>query len=605
MPAPINKAFKLRGLDPTSLKKAKKFFEHDQIWECEKIRSNLEQHRASHPRSEKISYRPDFFIGDTFKVMEDAGFIKIVDETTWSISYEPRPERYLIWAHPSGVLFLANTYQYNPDDPEEFQAFSRGELISVINVGFSSMGYHGSLGLSSASSSGHMGMTGESYTSRSNSVSSPYEIISELDSIQKAGRIVPFHQQNLGEVSIHSSVPLKLPLHYWENGFSDLSQPRTKEEMYEHLEQYGQKYARKVWQRYSENAPLFNNIIPQLGTVLAVSIYHHGYSYGGSGRKECSDLLNQALAQTASEFGIYENPSKRQTNEGMWMGPHVNKDTIINFHNVEGAAHFVGHIQDHEQQRYLSSSDAKLVQEWLHGIKNHHQNVEWGVLNTTQTTSTGVSLVHLCIAQDACEYWDETSQKSLSLKAIEYTSEKLLHTACTQPLADGSTLPLMIVQEYLHMIAEYSGSRRVLFHAFKDILKALDKKVPAHLWVCGEGASNTLDGLWLQQLYSLRSNMIVSKTQWDEICAPLLELGVVPSSHCALRLPLRSKPKEELNHRLDYLAAEHINRPTLEEGFDDLIKDMPASWREKRLHLLLQQIVARSSEQSPPSKRKM
>lgn len=604
MPAHINKAFKLRGSDPVSLKKAKNFFEHDKIWNCEKIRSDLEQHRAANPGPKKPSYSssPDFFIGDTLKVMHDAGFVKILDETTWSISYDPQPERYFMWAHPSGLLFSARTYRYNPNHDEEFQTITSGELVSVINIGFSRMGYHGSLGLSSASSSGHMGMTGEAYTSRSNSVSSPYEIVSELESIQKAGRIVPFHQQNLAEVSLHSSGIEKIPLNQWENGFSDLSVPKTRAEMDEHFEQYGQIYARKVWQRCSENVPVLNNIIPQLGTVLAVSMYHHGYSYASS-RNEASDLFNDALSKTASEFGIYENPSKRQINEGMWMGPHVDKNTIINFYNVEGAAHFVGHIQDHEQQRYLSSSDAKMVQDWLQGIKNHHQEVKWGSLNTTQTTSAGIGLVHLCIAQDACEYWDETSPQSLGLKAIEFTSEKLLHTACTQPLADGSTLPLMIVQEYLRMLGEYSFRQRVLSHAFGDILKALDKKVPAHLWVCGEGDSNTLDGLWLQQLYALRSSSIVSKKQWDEICAPLLELGVVPPSHCALRLPLRSKPTEEHSYRLDYLAAEHINRPSIEEAFEELIKDMPQSWKEKRLKLVLENVLV--ERENPIAKRKM
>lgn len=603
----INNMFKVRGRESDRLKTAQKFFEHENIWDIKKIRSNMQKNAELNPPAQKQSYGSKLFIGDILRLMKSAGFVKVLDTTTWSISYEPRPERYFMWAHPSGVLVSSKTYRYDPNQPEEFQTVDGTDINSVINVGFSKMGYYGSFGLSSASGGGHMGKTGESFITRSRSVSSVSEMVSELEDIQKAGRIVAFHQQNLAEVSFYSSVQKMLPLEKWDNGFTDFSQPKTRQEMYEHMHENANEYGRRVWRNIFDNVSHWNNMIPELGTVLAVSTYHYTYNYSNSSRAEADNELGRGMSATAFEFGVQETTNDRTQNVPNWIGPHINLDTIINFFNVEEATKYIGVIQDHVQQRYLPLQDAQLVEQWLHGIKNRkHQTIRWDTLDTHTTTSNGISLVHLCATQDAVEYFEEGNPKSLAIEAIENTPADVLRAACITPLADGNTLPLMIMEKYLKMMCEYAANKRVLHHMFYDIFKALNAKVPAHTWNCADN-TNTVDGIWLKQLYEINSfgGAVVPKHMWDTLYAPLQQWGCNFASHCELRLPLRATPSDDHTSRLQLLAAEKISRPSIEEAFEDVVQDMPVSWREKRLHLLLQQIVARSTDQSPVSKRKM
>lgn len=607
MAVSINKMFKVRGRESDSLKKAQKFFEHDRVWDIKKIRSHVQKYLEEKPSPKKDSYGSDFRIGTLMQIMNSAGFIKVLDNTTWSVSYEPRPERYFMWAHPSGVLVSSKTYQYNPNEPEDFQTVEGTEITSVINVGFSKMGYCGSFGLSQASGGGHMGKSGEAFSARSKRVSSSYEMISELEDIQGAGRIVPFHHQNLAEVSLHTSLQKMLPLEQWDNGFTDLSETKTRQEMYEHLNKNAKEYGRRVWRSVFDNVPQWNNLIPELGTVLAVSMYHNAYNYSHNGRPEAGEQFNRGMAATASEFGVHETPIDRSRNGAHWTGPHTNLDTIINFYTVEEAAKYIGVIQDHLQQRYLPPLDAQLVEQWLHGIKNHHhEDIQWDTLNTHKTTSAGISLVHLCVAQDAANNFDQQNPQSLAIEAIENTPSEVLQAACTTPLADGNTLPLMILEQYLKMSCEYSPHKRVLHNMLYDVFKALDAKVPAHTWNCSDN-TNTVDGLWVKQLYALNSfgSTVFPKQTWDALYTPLQQWGCTFASDFTLRLPLRMRPSDDHTTRMQFLAAEKISRPSIEEAFEDIVQDMPASWREKRLHLLLQQIVARSSEQSHTSKRKM
>ena len=597
--------YKIKGSDPLLRKKAKRFFDYQKIWDDEALLSQLQEYNKQFPIDR--GYANKLCVGEMLHTLEHAGFIKVIDNVVWGISYDPKPERYMLWAHPSGLLCTAETYDYDATQPDHLQRLNSMHVYSHLNVGFSNMGYQGTLALQSASGGGYMGKTGESYTHRHRSISYPSDLIHELNDLQRAGRIVPFSEQSLNEVAMYTHDQMFIPLHDWKGEFSNIDINKSRTEMFEHIQQHAEYYGRCFWNNVFKISNECNQIIPQLGNVLAVSMYHnasgHGYS---TERLEAYNELKRGIGNTAVDFEIFENPhNSRATNSARWLGPYVDQNTILHFFNVEEAAHFIGRLAEHTQERFLEPSDAQIVEKWLHALKSHKTQIDWTQIDTTTTTSHGIAFVHLCVAMDGVRY-SEDNPSSLAIEAIERTPSHVLEHLCANPLADGNTLPLMIVDQYLRMHMEYASHRRVLKDTFEEIFKTLNAKVPTAMWNCGHDQTNTIEGIWLHKmlLSSARQTSHLTKQSLDQVLQPLKDLGCEFTPQTSLSLPLRRTRRDD--HRVEFLAAEKIAKMPLEEAFTKLmqLENLKEEPRQKILNAVLSEILDGGSQHSP-SKRKM
>lgn len=600
-----NSTFKIKGSDPLSRKKAKNFFDYKKVWDDKELfetRSELQKNLP--PRR---GYSDQHYLGEALEMLEKAGFIKIVDTETWDMSYDHAAKRYLLWAHPSGVLCSASTYNYKPNEPVDHQQLNDMHMYTHLNVGFSGAGYCGTVLLSSASGGGHMSKTGEAHIRRHKSISSSSDFVRELIDIQSAGRIVPFHEQNLNEVSMYLSAQQLIPASQWKDSFSDITATLTKSEMFEHFKTHKDYYAECFWGNLFEMAKTANAAIPALGDVFAVSMYHCASTTSVDEKDQSRALFYQGIAQSAAKYGVSENiKDARADHTGHWLGPHLNEKTILHYMYVEAASNFLGRIQEHTQQRYNTPEDIQLIEQWMHELKHHKTGVNWNNIDTTRTTSDGVSVVHLCLAMDSAVYThhQKGGVVSLAQQAIEHTPVSVLTQLCTTPLPDGNTLPLMAVEQYLRMRMEYHAHERVLNEKFEDIMHVLHKKVPAHQWNCGSQDTNTLDGVWLHALHlsHFKNSNPYPKKELEKLLEPWRTWGCQFPSHTTISFPLRRSRENEA--RIEFLCASKIANTSLEDAFARMMdEEKPKEEiRQKMLNTILKEVV---SEGVSLTKRKM
>lgn len=600
-----NTTLKIKGSDPLSRKKAKHFFDYLKLWDEKELFEARTELQKTLPVNK--GYSEHHYVGEAFEMLEKAQFVKVIDTVAWGLSYEPTPKRYFLWAHPSGVLCSASTYDYKPNESVEHQKLNDMHIYTHMNLGFSNAGYCASLHLSSASGGGHMGKTGESHHRRQKSISSSSELIRELVDIQSAGRIVPFHEQNMNEVSMYLSAQMLLPISQWKDGFSDITATISRREMFEHLKAHNQYYGERFWENLLDTATAANTVFPSLGDVIAVSMYHCAASNGLNEKMEARAELNCGIEKNAHKYGVTENYNNARSNHtGHWLGPHLDAKTILHYIYVEAASQFIGRIHEHSQQRYSHPQDIQLIEHWMHELKHHRTGVNWNNIDTSRTTSEGISVVHLCLAMDSANYTEHQNGEIVSLaqQAIEHTPVSVLTTLCTSPLPDGNTLPLMALDQYLRMHMEMYPRQRVLKDKFEEVMHALHQKVPAPQWNCGNEDGNTVDGVWLQALClsHFKNTTPYPKKQLEALLEPWRNWGCELADHTTLCFPLRRIARTD--YRLEFRSASKIHHCSLEDAFSRIMSEENPSEdaRQKMLNSFLTEIVG---DLAVAAKRKM
>lgn len=593
----------------TEKTRVKNFYACPRLWDTDAIAQTVKRYQEENPVDNQSRHYEQVDLGSLCCALKAAGFISVVDEVTVQAEYNPRLERVMLWAHPSGALFTGSTYQYSSTAHERDQWVS-GQLSTHINLGYGNMGYDPVCVMrsSASSSGGHISGWGESVHHRHTRVDSIFALMEELDQCQRTGAIVPFDEMSPKDTWLFLDEKIFLPQSVWsQHTLEHLSEDACKKDLQNHTQKIGQTF----WNTLVANIPHWNALIPGLGNVIAAGCSYLASPQPTSGRQDLKECLRATLAQAAFQCPQLIIPKRHHNGVPRFAPQYSNPpSTILDFREVENATDFIGQMGAHSLQRYLSTDDRAIAQKLLHALKNHRQG-QWTKGMGEERLSNGIGLVHLCAALDTGTEWIANETRCLTLQAIADTPTEILRDMCTHPLPDGNTLPLSLVQ-----LAQQANQKiffrrkKTLVQQLPEVLAALHHKVPADQWNLGEGNTNTLNGLRINEIAQLceqRNSHADSRAAHQHHKELLENLGARIPEHFAIKIPLR-RNGEARSPTL--LPPKEVCVSEREEAWDAVtacsgFKKDPERYAQALNYLLHECVQTGAAEPAPLTKRKM
>lgn len=599
-----SKNVKTVRLSPAERKSIDQYFAFEPVWDTGALLSKLREYEDTLPPNKDPYYRK-FQLGHAEFILKNAGFQPIVDHLTSSIDYDTRVEKYQMWAHASGVLVTLRTYELDKNlFSPELARVSHVTVLGHINCGLGRYSSHLTHPMSGSTSHSAL-RSGESVCHKSMySIDNPHALVEALDSLQQAGRLVPFSEQSTDETHIYNNISMYLSLSDYGLTVTDLErQDNRRHSTKAQLNANAPKLAKIFWKNVLDVAHNADQRFPGLGAVIVASESRFSTKKSGD-TKGPADLFDE-IAKHANQVGvgrIIHNP------HGPFVGEGKN---LRDWRPVEEAIEFVHRQADYNLQRYLNPTDRLRMTRWLDVLEGaEHAPIDWSTVDTSSITHHGVAFVHLCAALDANNYSRRARRlPPLLLQAIEHTPADVLTRLCQTPLPDGNTLPLTLVNLVVHTEAYRRREELVLHQQLPQVLDALAAKVPASQW---SDSGNTVSGIWAKGFHCLVINGfsggLMQLEETNALASSAFQArGMALEEQCRVKYPLSITTAPSRGSSV-FVPPFEVNVPSLEEGWSEIVAHVPFEKQEKAdqaLKILLTEVVRPATQEPPKRQRRM